>query len=451
MKSARNMALEVIHEVDQQGAYSNIALNRVLQKYNPDKQDRGFITELVYGTLRRIITIDWIAGQFVSRPLDSLTPWIRNILRMGIYQLFFMDKVPVSAACNESTKLAKKFGHPGTVKFVNGVMRNIAREKDGIRWPNKEKDPINYLALNYSHPQWMVQKWQEELGLQQAEELCRANNMPPPNSVRTNTLKNFRDELIKTLKAENITCVEGAYAPETINITDFLSIGTIDAHRKGLFIVQDESSTMVGHALSPKPGAKVIDACSAPGGKATHLAQLMGNRGEILACDVHEHKMILIEDNCRRLGINIVKPMLLNALELGEKYPEWADYILVDAPCSGLGVLRRRPELRWRKTFVQFEELISLQRRILSNAANALKKGGVLVYSTCTINRDENLNLVEGFLKEKGNFVLQDLTPYMPQGMDLTKFATMKQGYIQFLPHLHGTDGFFMARLYKKG
>ncbi|KNZ68735.1 sun protein [Thermincola ferriacetica] len=451
MRSARKLALEVIYQVDREGAYSNIALNKVLEKYQPEKKDRAFITELVYGTLKRLNTLDWIAGRFVSRPLDSLTPWIRNIIRMGIYQIFFMDKVPNSAACNESVNLARKFGHQGTVKFVNGVLRNVVRHKDRLKWPDKDAEPVEYLSIHYSHPTWMVSLWLEEFGFEETEKLCRANNETPPNSIRTNTLKISRDELIGVLAGEGVECRKGEFAPETINISGFKSIASLKSHAQGLYLVQDESSTMVGHIVAPKPGSKVIDACSAPGGKTTHLAQLMNNQGRILAGDIHQHKMGLIKENCSRLGINIIEPALVDARELHKEYKEWADFVLVDAPCSGLGVLRRRPELRWRKTVNRFNELTALQMAILRSAAQCVKAGGVLVYSTCTVNRRENLDLVRSFLENAPEFRLDSLLPLFPDTCDRTKFPTAAEGYIQFLPHVHGTDGFFAARMVKEG
>ncbi len=450
MKSARMAALEVLYQVDHEAAYSNIALNRVLEKYQPEKKDRGFITELVYGTLKRINTLDWILGQFLNRPLDSLTPWIRNILRMGVYQLFYLDRVPESAACNESTNLAKRYGHQGTVKFVNGVLRNIARRKSEVKWPDMAKEPVSYLAITYAHPEWLVKMWMDDYGFAETELLLQANNQVPPNAVRTNTLRISREDLSERLTSEGVACEPGVFAPETLIISGFHSIGSIAAHREGLFLVQDESSTVVGHILKPQPGSQVIDACSAPGGKTTHLAQLMKNQGIIRAFDIHPHKIELIEENAAKLGISIIKPEVEDATKIGQKLCEWADYVLVDAPCSGLGVLRRRPELRWRKVVDRFAELNALQFEILLSAASTVKKGGVMVYSTCTINKKENAEMVQRFLEARPEFTLEDLRPLLPEGDALTKFPTAGEGFIQFLPHVHGTDGFFMARMRRK-
>ncbi len=450
-KSARCIALEALFAVLEDGAYSNIALGRILEKYQPEKLDRGFITELVYGTLRTLHTLDWVLGHFLKKPLAGLPASIRNILRMGVYQILYLDKVPDSAACNESVNLAKQYGHAGTVKLVNGVLRNIARKRGQLDFPDIAKEPVQGIAIKYFHPAWLVQRWVEEFGPAVTEELCRANNEIPPNTVRTNTLKTTRDELKQILAGEGVETKEGRFAPETLVIDGFKSIGGLQAHQAGLFMVQDESSTLVGHALKPAPDSLVIDACSAPGGKSTHLAQLMANQGHIISVDIHPHKLELVRDNAARLGVEIIEPILLDATELDQKYAGRADYVLVDAPCSGLGILRRRPEIRWRKNPAQIAGLQSLQAKILDSAARCLKPGGVLVYSTCTVTREENTDVIAGFLRKSGDFTLESLVGYLPPGLlHMPGTQTIDRGYLQFLPHIHGTDGFFIARIRKR-
>lgn len=451
-KNARDMALEVLYAVLEEGAYSNIALNRVLEKYQPEKIDRGFITELAYGTLRTLNTLDWVLAQFLKQPIGKLPARIINILRMGVYQILYMAKVPDSAACNESANLARTYGHAGTVKLVNGVLRNVVRSKDQLPYPDIDKDPVKGISVRYSHPEWLVARWVEEYGVSDTEKLCRANNEIPPNAVRTNTLKTSREELQQTLSGEGIDSREGRFAPETLVIDGFKSMGALAAHQTGLFMVQDESSTLVGHAVNPLPGGLVIDACSAPGGKSTHIAQLMKNTGRIISCDVHPHKIKLIEENAARLGINIIEPVVLDASDLDRHCPEKADYILVDAPCSGLGVLRRRPEIRWRKQPGEITELQKLQLQLLLSAGSCLKDGGILVYSTCTITHEENIDVVDQFLQQCREFVLNSLVGHLPEGLlQMPGTETMSKGYIQFFPHIHGTDGFFIARFKKSG
>lgn len=447
--TARDLSLQVLRAVEEEGAYANLALNKFLEQYQPGKLDRAFATEITYGVLRRLNTIDWILAHFLKQPLASQTMWVRNILRMGTYQIMFMPKVPDSAACNESVELAKKYGHPGVAKFVNGVLRNVARQQNDLDYPDPKSDPVDYIALKYSHPTWLVERWLSDFGFDQTIELCQANNRPAPNIVRVNTLKISRQDLIERLKEEGVEAKETNYVPEGLHINGFLSYRTLTAFQEGLFQVQDESSMIVAHVLNPASGSRVLDVAAAPGGKTTHIAQLMGDRGEVVAVDMYAHKLELIKDNCQRLGITSIRGEVSDARELYKKYKGWADYVLVDAPCSGLGVLRRRPDSRWRKDPSQLPGVIKLQKDILQSAAKCLRPGGVMVYSTCTLTREENMGVVEDFLSGHPEFSLGDLRQLLPPGLDTE--ATAQEGYLQLLPHRHDMDGFFIARLRKKG
>jgi len=439
----------VLKLVEKDGAYANLALNQVLERYRPGKLDRAFVTELSYGTLRTLNTLDWVLAQFVKKPLQSQTVTLRNILRLSVYQLMFMNRVPPSAACNEGAEMACKHENPGSVKFVNGVLRNVSRHIKEIKFPELADDPVAHISLRYSHPAWLVESWLARFGTEETISLCRANNEPAPNTIRTNTLKLTRAGLATRLREDGLAVCETAYAPEGLNIEGFFSLNSLKAFQEGLFQVQDESSMLAGRALMPQPGARVLDACSAPGGKTTHLAELMENKGEILAVDIHPHKLALIKENCDRLGINNVKGLAVDAEKLPEQLHEWADFILVDAPCTGLGVLRRRPDARWRKEPSQLPAIVRLQAGILASAARCLKKGGVLVYSTCTITHEENLGQVKNFLSSHPDFMLEDLTPFIPDS--LNDQGTMNVGYTEILPHRHGMDGFFISRMRKKG
>ncbi|MEW5953514.1 MAG: 16S rRNA (cytosine(967)-C(5))-methyltransferase RsmB [Bacillota bacterium] len=446
--SARELALKALVAVEADGAYANLALNSILEKYKPGKLDRAFTTELVYGSLRARNTLDWALGRLLRHSLDRQTPQVRSILRLSAYQIMFMDRVPDSAAVNEGAELARKYGHPGAVKFVNGVLRNLVRQKGELKYPDQAEDPVGYLALVYSYPRWLVQRWLQQLGHSETVDLCRAGNEPAPNTVRTNTLKTTRGDLQARLQQEGVVAQPTKYAPEGLELQGFLSIGAIPSFQEGLFQVQDESSMLAGHAVSPEPGSLVIDAASAPGGKTTHLAQLMNNQGRIIAYDVHAHKLKLVEDNCQRLGVNIVETRLGDASNLPLELTARADYVLLDAPCSGLGVLRRRPDARWRKEPGQIEELVSLQQRLLTGSARCVRPGGVLVYSTCTVMEEENINQWRAFLLHNPWFEPEDLGPYLPARLDCG--GTMAAGYVQLLPGRHGTDGFFIARMRRK-
>jgi 16S rRNA (cytosine967-C5)-methyltransferase len=450
MATAREIALKVLYQIDVEDTYANIAVREALNSYSLNSLDRGLMTEIVYGTTRARNTIDWFLDQLLSKGIKKVTPWIRNILRLGIYQLYYLDKIPVSAAVNESVKLAKKYGHAGTVKLVNGVLRNFERKKRNFKFPDLKEKTVEHISLKYSHPEWMVKRWLKEFGVEATIELCLANNRPAVNSVRTNTLKITRKGLKEELQRVGVTCQESFFTPEGLIIEGFNSLDGLEAFQKGLFILQDEGSMVISHLLAPKAQEFVIDACAAPGTKTTHLAQLKNNEGKILACDVYQHKLGLIEDNCKRLGITSVEISLTDAREIGSRYLGQVDCLLVDAPCSGLGVLRRRPDSRWKKSLEQLKQLKKLQLEILNGACDCLKPGGALIYSTCSIAPEENIEVVREFLETKPNFKPDSLGNYLPFPLEREEDRkAVKEGFIQLLPHIHGTDGFFAARIIK--
>lgn len=447
---ARERALNILHQVADKGAYANLTLNKMLNKADFNSLDRGFITELVYGTLRMQGRLDYILGQYLKKPLASLPLWILLILRLGAYQIIFLDKVPVSAAVHESVELAKKYGHAGTVRLVNGVLRNVDRGRENIKYPSRDQNLLAYLTAFYSHPAWLVSRWLEEFGPEETEKLCIWNNTSPQVTLRANTLKTTREDLIKELEHEGIKASMGTFLPESLVLPGAAVIGSLAAYRDGLFQVQDEGSMLVTRVLNPQPGSKMLDICAAPGGKTTHAAQLMANQGEIKAFDLYPHKLALIEANCRRLGISIVTPQEQDGRKLPGIYEKWADYCLVDAPCSGLGVLRRRPDARWQKQASDIGQLVTLQKEILTGAAKTVAPGGLLVYSTCTITPEENQGVVAWFLKGHPEFSLEEIPRKVIGKFSFTD-DDLAGGMLQLLPHVHGTDGLFMARLRKRG
>jgi len=436
---AREVALKVINEVNMNAAYANIALAREINKQQLSDQDRRFVTELVYGTIKAGATLDWLLSHYISRPLHKVAPVVRDILRMGIYQIFFLSKVPVSAACNQAVELTKKYGHAGTVKFVNAVLRNAGRNPEKAVYPKREDNPVRYLALKYFHPEWLVQRWVDRLGLDATEALCAVNNTTPPLSLRTNTLKNNRDELAKIITAEGVIFAMSKWAPEGIVCTEYPAIARMKSLQEGLFQVQDESSMLVAHVLDPQPGEFIIDACGAPGGKSTHIATLMRNAGRVLSTDLYEHKLAITRENASRLGITIIETKAIDAVNLGNLYPKQADRVLVDAPCSGLGVLRRKPDSRWRKNEAMLRDLPKLQQAILESAAACVKLGGILVYSTCTTEPEENQDIVASFLAKTTDFELQNAGGYLP--------VKSEAKTVQLWPHIDEVDGFFIARM----
>lgn len=445
--SARETAILIIQKVLRENAYSNIALKKSLEKSNLSRVDKALVTEIVNGTLKNLIKIDWIASQFIKIKQNKLDKHIQDIIRTGIYQIMYLDRIPDSAVCNEGANLARKFGNEGAVKFTNGVLRNISRSKESIKYPDKEKEPIKYLSIYYSHPEWIIEKWMADYGFDFTEQLLAANNEVPNFTIRANRLKTDREGLKKILEQEEIECLEGKYNKEALYIKGTSSIEEKQSFKDGLYQVQDESSMLIGRILDPKPGELIVDVCSAPGGKTTHAAELMGNKGIIIARDIHKHKLDLIQQTCDRLGIDIVKTQLFNAKDLDETLVDKADRVLLDAPCSGLGVMRRKPDLRWKKSPENFEELAKLQLQILNTASKYVKPQGVLIYSTCTINRSENIEVLEGFLKDNDEFYLEDLTGLVAENLESD---TKSKGYIEIFPHIHGIDGFFIARLKRR-
>lgn len=438
----REVALRIVSDILDQGAYAAIALNRQLAKQSLSVKERRLVTELVYGTVKAKGTLDWLIQQQLTRPLDKLPSIIRNILRLGYYQIYFLQTVAIQAACSTMVNLAKKHGHPGTVKLVNAVLRNGVRNKDVQPYPDAQQDPAGYLSLRHFHPRWLVERWLQRLTFSEVETLCEFDNAVPPLSLRVNFLRTNRVALLQELQGLGGECAPSPHVPEGILCTEMMSLHTLQPFQEGRCQVQDESSMLVAHVLDPQPGDFIIDACAAPGGKTTHLAERMENRGRIIANDIYDHKLKLIEENAQRLGIDIIETHCGDAALLNQHYAGQADRVLVDAPCSGLGVLRRRPDARWRKEEQMLAELPMLQLRILVAAAECVRPGGVLVYSTCTTEQEENDAVVQAFLQQMPQFRLDHAGEKLPM--------PRAEQTVQLWPHIDRTDGFYIARLIRK-
>ncbi|MDA8442751.1 MAG: 16S rRNA (cytosine(967)-C(5))-methyltransferase RsmB [Peptococcaceae bacterium] len=446
---ARNAALSVLEQVSEEGAYANLALQKALNT-GMSQADRALTTELVYGTIKQRLLLDWHLQSFLTKPMESMPLPVQHILRMGAYQLLFLDRVPDRAAINEAVNQVKGRGIAGLGGVVNAVLRNLARDKHNLRLPDQDVQPDLYLSVAYSHPLWMVQRWLKRWGFDATARLCECNNTPAPLTLRTNTLRIERDALLQLLAAQDLAVEPGIRAPESIHVHRFTSMEALQPLQQGLCTVQDESSMLAAHVLGPQPGEEVIDACAAPGGKTTHMAQLMQNKGQITAFEIHPHKLDLIRHACRRMGVECVQVRQGDSTQLSELVAHQVDRVLVDAPCSGLGVLRRKPDARWNKDAESIKELQALQLQIMGQAAQVVKPGGVLVYSTCTIEPEENFEVVKTFLKNHPEFVPADLNQHLPWALEsATDVHMATKGYIQFLPHVHNMDGFFIARLEK--
>lgn len=443
----REIALKTIYDINEKGAYSNIALNKQLMSSTFKDVDRAFITDLVYGTIKWKLTIDYVISSFSSIKLKKISPWIINILRLGVYQILYMDRIPESAACNESVKLAKKFGHAASGGFVNGILRNIARNKSSITYPDKKKNPVMYLSVEYSHPEWLVEKWISDFGFDFTEDLLKSNNEVPDFTVRVNTLKTSKEDLMADLAKNGIQAVEGKAVKEAIILENPGSFLNLSSYKLGHFQVQDESSMLSAIILDPKPGELVIDVCSAPGGKATHMAQIMKNKGQIIARDVHEHKIDIINEAAKRLGISIIKAEVYDAVSVDERLLEKADRVLVDAPCTGYGIIRKKPDIKWARTLTDIKEITDIQFKILCAASKYVKPGGSIVYSTCTIEKEENRDLVERFLAYNNDFEFEEFDQLLPEVLK----EHSGKGYIELYPNINGIDGFFIAKMKRKG
>lgn len=443
-QTAREVALDVLTGVEQEGAYSNLELNRRLQQAGLSASDVGLTTELVYGTVARRNTLDYFLNKFVQKGTAKLQPWVRSLLRMSVYQLVYLDRVPDHAVVSEAVTIAKRRGHQGISGMVNGVLRSMLRESDKLRIPDG-LSAEERISLEHSHPQWLVKRWIKQYGTDTAETICKANNEPPAVSVRVNTTMTSRDQLLDEMIAKGIDAVPSAVSPYGIVVRSGGNMALTSWYTDGLLSVQDESSMLVAEAVAPEPGMAVLDCCAAPGGKTAHMAELMKDRGRIVANDLHAHKHQLIREQANRLGLDAVETVTGDALDLKERYaPASFDRILLDAPCSGFGVIRRKPDLRWSKTVQDVRDITQLQHELLDSVAGLLKPGGILVYSTCTIEPDENEGQLARFLSEHPEYELakDHSFPAVSHEMD-----GIQKGSVQLLPQHFHSDGFYIARL----
>jgi 16S rRNA (cytosine967-C5)-methyltransferase len=446
----RLAAFEILLRIEKERSFADILIDLELSKGDLKGPDRSLLTELVYGVLRRRGTLDHIVNQLSRQKVEKLERIVLILLRLGLYQELFLDRIPVSAAVNETVKMAKVLV-PRAAGFINALLRRADREKDEIRYPDRQSDPVAFLSARHSHPQWIIARWMEQVGQEEAESLAKAMSEAPPMTLRTNTLRITRNALIAMLAAGGISASATLYSPDGLNITTRTPLAGLQGFREGLFTIQDESSQLAAMFLAPLPGERVLDLCAAPGGKTTHLAQLMNNRGAIMACDTAMRKLALIEENAQRLGITIITTLHRDATRTFSEpgrdplAEDRFDRILVDAPCSGLGVLRRNPEGKWWKTLADITERASRQKTILLNGACLLKDGGTLLYAVCSTAPEENAAVIADFLSKRPDFMVEDLKVLFPGNAELFT----KEGFFQSWPHRHGMDGFFAARLKK--
>lgn len=433
--NTRALVLEMLLEVNEKDQYSHLVLRQVLEKYQYlDKHERAFLTRLFEGTVEKGITLDYVINCFSKTKVKKMKPLIRNLLRMSVYQLLYMDAVPDSAAINEAVKLARKRGFSGLSGFVNGVLRTVARKKQEIVWPKESENPVAAFSVRYSMPEWIIEEWCLDYGrdktIQILKEFSEKKSLEKKLTVRTNLSRCTPEELRRKLEAEGVQVEAIPGIPYAFAISGFDYLAGLDSFAEGLFYVQDVSSMMVAETAAPKTGDYVIDVCAAPGGKSTHMAELMQGTGMVEARDLTEYKVGLMEENRIRHGLSNMMAVQQDALVYDEASHEKADVLVCDLPCSGLGVMAKKTDIRYKMTKEKAEELTLLQRQILNVVHDYVKPGGILLYSTCTIRKSENEENVDWFLSEHSEFSLE----------------MMRQMY----PGEVGNDGFFLAKLVKK-
>jgi len=442
---ARVAALRVLDRVERSGAYADLALHGALADAPLSAQERALATELVYGTLRWRGRLDALLAQVVPRPLDSLESPVRSVLRLGAYQLVFLHSIPAPAAVDQAVRVARAIGLERATGLVNAALRRLAREHEALPLPALEGDPLGHLVHALSLPAWLAQRWLDAYGPAEAAALAAASNAAPPLTVRANALRISRDALLAELRARWPDARPASYAPLGIVLGHGGNPAADPAFAAGRFAVQDEGSQLVVALLDPQPGERVLDACAAPGAKATAAAAAVGAEGRVLGLDRHARRLALVAREARRLGLATLE---LRACDVAAGLPPEAaagafDRVLVDAPCSGLGTLRRNADLRWRVAPGDPAELAATQRALLAAAARALRPGGVLVYSTCTLTPEENEDVVASFLADTPGFrrAAPDAAPACVRPL------LGPDGALRTFPHRHGTDGFFAARL----
>lgn len=447
--SARRIALEVLYKIEVKNAYSRIALDSALSSHELSKEDRALVTELVYGVIRHLNTLDWVLNTYsFKRKIEEFSPYVRNILRLGAYQLMYLDRIPAYAAINEAVEMSKEFEHSGIVSLVNALLRAVSDNMEDIVYPDPQKNLSYYLSIKYSHPQWLITRWLSRFGEKETIQLCEVNNQAPPLSIRTNTLKNTREELIhnlEELEEENLKVEVSSVAPGGLKIRDFVSLTQLESFRKGLFTVQGESSQLISYILAPEPGETVLDACAAPGGKTTHMAELMKNTGSVIALDIRKPRLEMIRENCMRLGVTNVKVELLDATKVSSVYSKKFDRCLVDAPCSSLGIIQSQPEVRWNRDYREtLVKMPQLESAILNEVSLCVKPKGVLVYAVCSFEPEEGEKIIEKLLKERPLFHLESVKPYLPVSKEE---LVDEKGFLKIYPHHHHIDGMFACRL----
>lgn len=444
MTNSRQIAFIALRDVHK-GAYTDVALDRVLQKANLSDIDRRLVTELLYGSVRRQRTLDFLIDQLAKKKSHQQPSELRTILHIGLYQLRYQERIPASAAVNTTVELAKDNGFAGLTGFVNGLLRQYIRLREASPdFPELPENPVERLGILYSFPDWIVQVWLEQLGLSETEKLCEWMNQTPTIDLRVNPLRSSVAEVETALKSAGILARPIPNLPQALRLIGNTGpIQKLPGFNDGWWAVQDASAQLVSHLLDPQPGEVIIDACAAPGGKTTHIAELIKDEGKVWAGDRTSSRLRKLKENAQRLNLHSIEAFTGDSRNLPQFY-NTADRVLLDAPCSGLGTLHRHADARWRQTPESVQELSTLQKELISHTSKFVKMGGVLVYATCTLHPAENEGVITAFLAENADWQIEPPTPDSPYSS-----YTTNQGWLKLWPHNQGMDGFFMVRLRK--
>ncbi len=439
----RDLSLRILNRLSNNPAFSNQILKTYLDRCNLRDKDRAFVVNIIQGVIRWKLRLDWIIQQFLRFPFKKLDPDVLNILRIAIYQLYFMDRVPDFAIVNEAVRQAKRRGRH-IASTVNGILRNICRNKNNISFPDRKKELVKFFSVYYSYPEWLVKKWLRELGYEQTEKLLEAGNRTPYLTIRVNTLKTDREKLIELLVQEGVKEVYPTkYSPVGIIIKGLQRpVTQLRAYKKGLFFVQDEASQLCAYILNPMPNDTILDVCAGLGTKSVHMAELIKKNGKIIALDIDPKRLLILAQTLRREGLeDFIYPVVGDGRKVFSIFKSHFDKILVDAPCSGLGTIMRHPDIKWVKTEQDIKMLSMIQKMLLYASAKILKKGGIMLYTTCTISKEENEMIVEEFLEDHPEIRQLNISSICAWLKDLED----KCGFFRTYPHIHKMDGFFGA------
>ncbi len=442
LTGARYVAVRILSRFERSDSYIDKLLAQELSHSGLIQKDKALLTELVNGVIRWKGSLDWVLTGFYHGEYQKCLNIVKNAMRVGLYQIMHLNRIPIHAAIDESVEIVKRIQGDKTAGIVNGVLRNISRNIDNIRYPNPEEDRVYYLAITKSHPKWMVKRWMEQFGRDFTEKMLDANNQRPPIIIRVNSSKTSPEEVIKLLKDKNVDHVQSQYLDSSISIkTQKANISSTELFTKGYITIQDTSASLAARLTNASPGNTIVDLCAAPGGKTFYMAELIKDEGKVISVEKYRSKIRFIKEGVDRMELKSVEMMRGDAREIS--FDENIDIVLADVPCSGLGTLSKKPDIKWKREPDDIKSLASLQRNIMANAAKMLRSGGVLVYSTCTIEKEENIENIEWFLSEHPEFEIDPAENYLPDGV-------CKDGFMQTFQHLHGMDGAFAARLVKK-